>query len=264
ADDGIDPVTIGRHVVAHPGDDLTLVERRVGDLPGDAQWLEHFGDAFLQLYTVGGTRDLDGHPDEIAFFDEAVVDEILGPGAAEDDVVSADVSIEARRGIGRVDVDDRDARRIGLACHLDQAPRIRAAGHDAVGARRDGGADRLLVRGHVAAVERGIDGIAGILLPRLGTLEEVGPDRVGRRAVRDPVEGLGLRRTDRNGGRQHYAGRQYSEFLYHAFLRFHVRYSCCRSVANSADRVPVIVEHRKVPTGTQSTRWRVGSAAAAA
>ena len=46
--------------------------------------------------------------------------------------------------------------------------------------------------GDVAVVERGLDGLAGVLRPLVGAGEEIGPHRVGRRAVRNPVEGLGL------------------------------------------------------------------------
>ena len=70
----------------------------------------------------------------------------------------------------------------------------RARRHDAVGAGGDRRAHRLLVAGDVAVVERGVDGVAGVVGPLLGAGEEVGPDRIRRRAVRDPVVGLGLGR----------------------------------------------------------------------
>ncbi len=60
------------------------------------------------------------------------------------------------------------------------------------------GADGLLLRGDVAIVEGGVDRVACVLGPLLGPGQEVGPDRIGRAAMRYPVEGLGLCRR-RNG-----------------------------------------------------------------
>ena len=79
---------------------------------------------------------------------------------------------------------------MGLGDDLDEAAGVRAAGDDAVGAGGDGGTHGLLVGGHVAAVEGGVDVVAGVVGPLLGTVEEVRPDRVGRSTVRDPEEGL--------------------------------------------------------------------------
>ena len=152
--------------------------------------LEDAGDAFLLLHAVGGAGHLDRHPDEVARLHQALVDQVLRPALADLDQVAADIGVEAGARVGRVDVDDRDAGGLGLLDHLDQAARVGAAGDDAVGLGGDRGAHGLLVRRHVAAVERGVDRVAGVRRPLLGAGQEVGPDRVGRRAVRDPVEGL--------------------------------------------------------------------------
>ena len=180
--------------------------------------LEDRRDALLLLHAVGGAGHLDRHPDEVALLHQALVDQVLRPALADRDQVAADIGVEVRAGVGRVDVDDRDAGGLGLLDHLDQAARVRAAADDAVGLGGDGGAHRLLVRGHVAAVERGVDRVAGVGLPLLGAGQEVGPDRVGRRAVRDPVEGLagGLgRRRQLHGHGRHDAEQEQGQSSSH-------------------------------------------------
>ncbi len=132
-DDGLDLALVGGQVVDHPGDDLGLVERGVGDLPGDAKGLEDARDALLLLHAIGGARHLDRHPDEVALLHELLVDQVLRPALAEGDIVAAHIGIEVGGGIGRVEVDDRDLGRVRLLDDLDQAARIGAAGHDAVG-----------------------------------------------------------------------------------------------------------------------------------
>ena len=53
-------------IVTTSPDPGSLVESRVGHLPGDAERLEDAGDALLLLHAVGGAGHLDRHPDEIA------------------------------------------------------------------------------------------------------------------------------------------------------------------------------------------------------
>ena len=163
-----DLVAVGGQVVGHPGDDLGLVEGGVGDLPGDAERLEDRLDPLLLLHAVGGAGHLDRHPDEVARLHQPLVDQVLRPVAAEDHVVAADIGVEAGGRVGGVEVDDRDVGLVRLLGDLDQAARVGARGGDAVGAGGDGGAHRLLLRGDVAVVERGVDRVAGVLGPLLG------------------------------------------------------------------------------------------------
>ena len=55
-----------------------------------------------------------------------------------------------------------------------------------------------------------VDGVACVVRPQLGAGQEVGPDRIRRRAVRDPVEGLvrGLRRRRRGDGQRQQQARE--------------------------------------------------------
>ena len=133
---------------------------------------------------VGGAGNLDRHPDEIALLHQALVDQILRPAAAEDDVVAADIGVEVGGRVGRVEVDDRDVGGVRLLDDLDQAARIGAGGDDAVGLGGDRRAHRFLLRRHVAIVERGVDRVAGVLRPllrrRRGSRSR--PDRPGRHA----------------------------------------------------------------------------------
>jgi hypothetical protein len=92
-------------------------------------------------------------PDEIAGLHQLVVDQILRPRLSDDEEVAADVSREVHLRIGRIEVDDRDARCARFLDDVDKAARIGAGCDDGVGLSGDGGSDRLLLRGHVAIVE---------------------------------------------------------------------------------------------------------------
>ena len=52
---------------------------------------------FFFLDAVGGAGHLDRHPDEVALLHQALVDEVLRPGPADDDEVAADIGVEVRR-----------------------------------------------------------------------------------------------------------------------------------------------------------------------
>ena len=183
-DDRLDLGAVGGQVVAHAGDGLGLVERGLGDFPGDAERLEHGGDALFLLDAVAGAGDFDRHPDEIALLQPGLVDHVLGPALADDREVGADIGVEVDGGVRRVEVDDRDAGGAGLLDDLDHAARIGAGGDDGVGLGGDRRAHRFLLRRHVAIVERGVDRLAGIRRPtgwrRPGSRSR--PDRPGRHA----------------------------------------------------------------------------------
>ena len=149
--------------------------------------------ALLLLDAVARAWNLDRHPDEVAGLHQAVVDQILRPALADDREIAADIGVEVDFRVRRVEVDDRNARGARFLDDLDEAAGVGARGHDRVGLGGDGGADRLLLRGDVAVVERGLDGLAGVLRPHVRPGEEIGPHRIGGRAVRNPVESLGLR-----------------------------------------------------------------------
>ena len=175
-------------------DDGRLVERVVGDFPGDVERLEDGRGRLLLDDAVARAGDLDRHPDEVAGLHQLVVDEILRPALADARQIDADIGVEVHLRVGGVEVDDRDARGARLVDDLHEAAGVGARGDDRVRLGGDGGADRLLLRGDVAVVERGLDRLAGVLRPHVRPGEEIGPDRVGGRPVRNPVEGLGLRR----------------------------------------------------------------------
>ena len=118
----------------------------------------------------------------------------MRPALADDAEIAADIGVEVDLRVRRVEVDDRNAGGARLLDDVDEAARIGARRDDRVSLGGDGGADRLLLRRHVAVVERGLDRLAGVLRPHVGAGQEIGPDRIGGRAVRDPVERLGLRR----------------------------------------------------------------------
>ena len=166
---------------------------RLGHLPGDSKRLEHARDPLGLLNAIGCAGNFDRHPDEVAGLHQTLVDQILRPVPAEHHVVAADIGVEARLRIGRVEVDDRDFRVVGLLGDLDQASRVRARRDDAVRLGGDRRTHGFLLRRHVAVVEGGLDGVAGILGPLVGAGQEIGPHRIGGRAVRYPVKGLGLR-----------------------------------------------------------------------
>ena len=142
---------------------------------------------------VGGAGDLDRHPDEVARLHQALVDQILRPVLADDDVVAADIGVEARLRVGRVEVDDRDAWR--RCASLTTSTRLPGSGlvvtmPSALAA----------IAARTASCCEGTSPLWNEVLtvlpvsfgPLLGAGEEVGPDRIGRAAVRDPVEGLGF------------------------------------------------------------------------
>ena len=175
-------VAVGGHVVGHPGDDLGLVERGLGDFPGDAERLEDLGDALLLLDAVGGAGHLDGHPDEVALLHQPVVDEVLRPLAAHRTGGRRRHRRSSRAPRVRgVEVDDRDARRPRLGHHVDHASpgrgwwsrcRRRPAAMAARTASCCEGTspewNEVLTVWPVSAAQL------------LGALQEVGPDRVGR------------------------------------------------------------------------------------
>ena len=123
-----------------------------------------------------------------------MIDEILRPRLSDDEEVAADVGREVHFRIGRVEIDDRNAGRSRFLDDVDEAARVGAGRDDGVGFGRDGGADRFLLRGDIAIVERRLDRLARVLLPHIRASEEIGPDRVGWGPVRDPVQSLGLNR----------------------------------------------------------------------
>ena len=165
-----------------------------GHFPGDVERLEDHGDALLLLDAVARAGDLDRHPDEIARLHQAVIDEILCPALADDFEIAADIGVEIHLRVGRVEVDDRNAGGARFLDDFDEAAGIGARRNDRVGLGGNGGADRFLLRRHVAVVERGLNGLAGVLRPHVRPGEEIGPDGVGGRSVRNPVKRLGLRR----------------------------------------------------------------------
>jgi hypothetical protein len=192
ANDGVDLLLVARQVVGHAVDDFRLVQRVVGHFPGNAQRLEHAGSTLFFLHAVGGTRNFHRHPHEVPGLHQLVVHQVLRPAAAEHHQIAAHIGVEADLGVRRVEVDDGDVRLVRFLGDFHQAARIGRGGGDAVGMGRDGGAHGFLLRGHVAIMERGIDRVAGVLGPLLGPGQEVGPHRIGRRTMRDPVECLGV------------------------------------------------------------------------
>jgi hypothetical protein len=153
ADDRLDLLPVGGEIIGHAGDDLALIERRLRHFPRDAERLEDARNALDLLHAISGAGHFDGRPDEIAGFHQALVDEILRPVPAERHIVAADIGVETRLRIGRVEIDDRDFGVIGLFGDLHEAAGIGAGGDDAVGLGGNRRTHRFLLRGDVAIVE---------------------------------------------------------------------------------------------------------------
>ena len=98
----------GRRLLVVDGDRAAMREfAEVGMKSGaEVEWLhaerpEYALDALLFLHAIGGTRHLDRHPDEVALLHQALVDQVLCPVPAEDDVVATHIGVEACFRVGR-------------------------------------------------------------------------------------------------------------------------------------------------------------------
>src|SRR4029077_17707967 len=201
-DDRFNLAVISGEVIRHSRNNLGLIKFGFGYFVGYAERLEYGVDPFGFEHLISRTGDFYRHPNEIAFFDEVMIHQILRPTMTDRDVVAADVGVTAAGLIFGVHNDHRNTGRMGIGNDLGQAARIGRAGDYPSRFRRDGGADSFLLRRNIAAMEGGANVIPGVLPPLFGTLEENGPDRVRRRPVGNPIIDCFVRSQTSDGGKK--------------------------------------------------------------
>src|SRR5258708_36489873 len=186
-DDRFNLAVISGEVIRHSRNNLSLIKFGFGYFVGYAERLEYGVDPLGFEHLIIRTGDFYRHPNQIAFFDEVMIHQILRPTMTDRDVVAADVGVTAAGLIFGVHNDHRNTGRMGIGNDLGQAARIGRAGDDPSRFRRDGGADSFLLGRNIAAVERRAYIIASVFRPLFVTLEENGPDPVSRQSGSNPI-----------------------------------------------------------------------------
>src|SRR6266481_5519682 len=86
-------VTVSGQVIRHMGDHLGWIEFGFGDLVGYAQRLKYGLDTLSFERLISRAGDLHWHPNEVALFNEIVINQILCPTVSDCREVGADIGL---------------------------------------------------------------------------------------------------------------------------------------------------------------------------